>query len=270
MTRRRAPRTHRDRPGVSSLGSELNTDRGSTLGDLGTTVKGDRVRPGADGAAPPARPRATVRPRRGLPGGRAVVGAFLVAAAAVGTFAAYAQATATPDQRWVVASGDIAPGTVLEASHLALVAIDLPERVAGRAVSEDRVPQLLGTVPVAPLEADDLILDSAVAATGDVEATFVLSIPVARSRALQGALWQGQTVDVIATYTRSGQAAETRTVVEGARVVEVSGGDGGLGQSTIVLTLGVQTAEQVRELAHASVVADVSIVRPGPGTHGRR
>lgn len=237
------------------------------MGEPGTTLRRDRTPTGE--RTGPDRPSRTVRPRRALPGGRAVVGAFLVAAAAVGTFAAYAQATATPDTRWVVARVPIAPGTVLDASHLALVAIDLPDRVAARAVGEDRVPQLLGTVTLAPLAADDLVLDSAVAATGDVDATFVLSIPVARSRALQGVLWEGQTVDVIATYRPSGQVAETRTVVEQARVVQVSDADGGLARSTIVLTLALRTAEEVRALAHASVVADVSIVRPGPGTRGR-
>lgn len=194
------------------------------------------------------------------------MGAFLVAAAAVGTFAAYAQATAAPDTRYVIATQDIAPGTVLDQSHLALIAIDLPELLQGRAVSEANVPQLIGTVTVAPLEANDLILDSAVAATGDLPGTYVLSIPVARSRALQGALWPGQDVDVIATYGRAGGDAETRTVVQSARVVQVSDASGGLGQSTIVLTLALPDQASVRDLAHAAVVADVYIVRRGPGT----
>ena len=91
---------------------------------------------------------------------------------------------------------------------------------------------------------------------------------MARSRALQGALWSGQRVDVLATYTGSG-TSETRTVVEDARVVAVSDAAGGLAQSTVVLTLAVEDQAAVSELAHAAVVADVSIVRRGPGTGAR-
>ncbi|HEX9765449.1 MAG TPA: SAF domain-containing protein [Nitriliruptorales bacterium] len=239
------------------------------MGDLGTAVASERSATNDTGPGQGSGGRRVV-PRRGLPGGRAVIGAFLVAAAAVGTFAAYVQATAAPDTRYVVASRDVAPGTELSAADLSLIAMDLPEAVAARAVPEDLAEDLIGTVTVAPLEANDLILDSAVAATGDVPGTYVISIPVARSRALQGALWSGQRVDVIATFGRSGGGSETRTVVEGARVVAVSDASGGLGQSTIVLTLALEDRDLVNDLAHAAVVADVSIVRRGPGTGSDR
>ncbi len=67
----------------------------------------------------------TVRPRRGLPSGRAVVGGFLVALAAIGVFAAYTSATAEPVTEYVVAARDLTPGEQLTSGDVELVAIDL-------------------------------------------------------------------------------------------------------------------------------------------------
>ena len=55
----------------------------------------------------------TIRPRRSLPGGRAVVGAFLVVVAAVGTFGAYLSATAAPSTSYLVAARSFQLGHVI-------------------------------------------------------------------------------------------------------------------------------------------------------------
>ena len=48
--------------------------------------------------------------RQALPGGRAVLGGFLVAASAVGVFAAWTSSSRGPTARYVVVTDDVAPG----------------------------------------------------------------------------------------------------------------------------------------------------------------
>jgi flagella basal body P-ring formation protein FlgA len=77
------------------------------------------------GHAGPTGPR-TVARRRSLPGGRAVLGGFLVAASATGVFAAWSASTTGPTASYVVVTSDVAPGERIERSDLAVVAVDLP------------------------------------------------------------------------------------------------------------------------------------------------
>ena len=70
-------------------------------------------------------PARTVRRRRGLPGSRAVVGGLLVAASAVGLFAAASRSGDGPTHSYVIARHDLAAGTRLEASHLELAPMEV-------------------------------------------------------------------------------------------------------------------------------------------------
>src|SRR5215210_6359354 len=94
-----------------------------------------------NGSEPPAR---AVRRRRGLPGSRAVVGGLLVAASAVGLFAAASSSDAGPGHSYVVARLDLAPA--------------LTSRVF------DRADALVGATLLAPLGAGELVQTSAVVA----------------------------------------------------------------------------------------------------------
>jgi flagella basal body P-ring formation protein FlgA len=107
----------------------------------------------ASAGSPLPRPR-----RQSLPGGRAVVGGLLVAAAAVGTYAAHGAAVATPGTRYVVAAHDVAPGRALVAGDLTTVAIDLPGGT--RAVSFTDARPLDGAVTLGALRAGQLIAQS--------------------------------------------------------------------------------------------------------------
>src|SRR5687767_9345358 len=63
---------------------------------------------------------------RGLPGGRAVLGGVLMAAAAVGVYLAYDQASARPTEPVVVAAHALRVGEVLAADDLETIEADLP------------------------------------------------------------------------------------------------------------------------------------------------
>ncbi len=117
--------------------------RTGTAMDEATTY---RARPATDAVNGGGRP---LRRRRTLPGGRAVVGGFLVALAAVGTFAAYTGAVADDDEQYVVASQDLPLGHRLTEGDLARLPMELPPLLGARAYRNPSA--LVGAVVIAPL-----------------------------------------------------------------------------------------------------------------------
>lgn len=213
----------------------------------------------------------TIRPRRSLPGGRAVVGAFLVVVATVGTFGAYLSATAAPDTSFLVATRGFEIGHVLTeedvtgtAAGFQPVAIALPEEQAARSVaSAGDARALLGTVVVAPIAAGDLVQRSQVvdvAARGD-GVTMSLSVPV--DRALAGRIGAGERVDLIATFTVDG-GSETRLVAADVVVVASSGAGEGLNGGRVTLTVELPDRTTAQQLQHAVDTAQVAVLRGGP------
>lgn len=222
--------------------------------------------PDAGGHDAPARSARRIRPSRGLPGGRAVVGALLVTAAAVGVFAAFLTATAEPTTQYAVARDDIEVGTRLDsdaavAEHFEFVPLELPHEVALRAVEELQSPQLVGQLVTSPIAAGDLLLASAIVDDARVPATEKLSFALPAADAVGGALQAGERIDVLATYG-SGSDAWTAFVVRGVLLVAVEGGDGGVGSSgEVTLTVAVSSLEDVQALGHAVRAAEVFVTR---------
>ncbi|GGI05605.1 SAF domain-containing protein [Egicoccus halophilus] len=210
--------------------------------------------------------RRRVRRQRGLPGGRAVIGALLVAAAAVGVFGAHLRATAEPATRYLVASRDVDAGTRVDASNLELLfgalPLELAPAVADRSVLVEQRESLLGQVVTAPIARGDLLSRSDVADDGGVGDGYAMSFPVAAADAVAGDLRRGQLVDVLATYG-SGEGAYTTYVVVGVPLVAVGGGgDTGFGAADQrTLTVALAEPGQVQALAHAVSVADVVVIR---------
>ncbi|MFP5308022.1 MAG: hypothetical protein ACLGIR_00400 [Actinomycetes bacterium] len=204
-----------------------------------------------------------VRRRRGLPGGRAVVGAFLIAVAAVGVFAAYLDATAAPTTRYLVATTDIAPGTRLSAANTAYVAMDLPPEVVRASIPEDLE---LGAgreslVLVRRARAGELIGESGVVTDTGLTDRTRMSFAVPSSRALGGSLRPDERIDVLATYDGP-EGAYTTVVVRGVRVLSVAAGGDGIGGGTII-TVELPDLALAQRLAHAVDAADVFVVRSG-------
>lgn len=221
-------------------------------------------RPGA--TAPPDAPGVgRIRRLRQLPGGRAVVGGFLVSAATVGVFAAYLDAAGPPERTYVVAAADLPVGHVLEPADLGVVAADLPPALAEAAY--DDPDEVLGAVTLAPVGRHGLVQRGQLGEDRADLALHEVSVPVPAAHALDGALRAGDRVDVLAVAAREGEAAAA--VARDALVLAVGGGDGGLGaRDDLTLTLGVGDGGQVRELAQAAVAGDLIVVRTPPGERG--
>lgn len=202
----------------------------------------------------------TVRPRRGLPSGRAVVGGFLVALAAVGVFAAYTSATAEPVTRYVVAARDLAPGEQLDATDVELVAIDLPDEQRQRAY--DVVEPLVDATVVEPLVAGEIIQEGGLIATGAQPGTRTVSFAIEPSRAVNATLKAGESADVLATFG-AGDRACTHIMASDVTIVGVSEASGSLVAQGggLTVTIQVPTADSSVAVAHAASAGSITLVR---------
>jgi Flp pilus assembly protein CpaB len=208
-----------------------------------------------DGATPPGR---TVRRRRGLPGSRAVVGALLVAAAAVGLFAAASRSAGGPTHSYVVARADLAAGTRLQVSDLELAPMELAPAVRARVF--DSAQPLVGATLVSPLGAGELVQSSAVVARKGDTASRELSFVLERGRVGTG-IKQGERADLLATYG-TGTDAFTVVVVRQALLVAIDrprSASGDSGPTTV--TVAVDDPADALALAHALQLGKITLVR---------
>ena len=234
--------------------------RGTRLGSIDRTIDAGAGVAGGRAAAP-----RMLRRRRRLPGGRAVVGGFLVAAAAVATFAAYLGATSPPERQWVVAAGDVAVGQELALGDLALIALDLPEELAGRAFDDPET--LVGALAMAPLSRYDLVQASHVMDSSEGFDLEEVSFPIDPARAVAGGLRRGDRVDVVASY-RGGDAV-TEVVAGDVLLLDIDHGEDSIGASgSLTLTVGIAQRQQVLALAHGLSHADLLVVRTSADSSG--
>ena len=206
----------------------------------------------------------TIRPRRPLPGSRAVVGALLVVLAAVGTFGAYLQATAAPTTTYLVATAELRVGQVLDegdVSAMRAIAVELPEEQAGRAVPAGSDGLLVGTVVVAPVNPGDLLLRSAVQPVGTAASGVQLSFSLPPDRAVGGSVAVGERVDVIATFSRGQGETSTEIVARQVTIVAAPPASEGIGGGRVVLTVQVPDLATAQAIQRAVDVADVALLR---------
>lgn len=205
-------------------------------------------------AAATASPRA-IRRRPGLPGSRAVVGGLLMALAALGVYAAYTGAAEGPTDAVVITRRALRIGEVLEADDLRLAKATLPARGAGHF---DDVEALVGRVALGPIGAGELVQAAAVTADrGSVEG-HEISLTLPREQVAVGRLKQGERIDVFVTVDD-----RTRSVVRGARVVQIdAGGDGSLtSEREVSIVAAVESGDAVAALVHALRTGAVTVVR---------
>jgi hypothetical protein len=216
--------------------------------------------PGSPRRKTPLAGRRISRPRT-LPGGRAVVGALLIAGAAVLVFAAYLDATSEPSTRYLVANDAIPAGTVIAdvataESLFSSAPLALIDTVAQRAVAAEDVESLVGQTIVATLDRGDLVQRSVLLDGQRVSGAHVMSFAVGAADAVAGSLSPGETIDVVATSGGRGEPS-TGYVVRGVPVLAVDAGSGG---SNVILTVALDDVEQVQALGHAVKTADVFVV----------
>ncbi|MEX1177434.1 MAG: hypothetical protein WEB09_03140 [Nitriliruptor sp.] len=230
------------------------------MADIGTMTTDERAR--SDASQPPSGRR--IRRARGLPGSRAVVGALLVTAAAVGVFAAFLSATATPDTSYVIARQDVPIGTVLTEEMIrdrfGLIAIDLPAEVAANAIGSDHALSLAGQRTTAALAPNDLLMRTALSASGASEDDVTLSFAIEPSRAVDGNLEPGDRIDVAVTYGQ-GPDAYTLYVARNVLMVDSSTPTGGFEGESVVLTLSLPDDERALAIVQAVNTGDVVVTR---------
>lgn len=237
-------------PGEGSLGA---AQKCRAMVQRGSAVLAPPTASNGAGAAP----RSLAR-RRPLPGSRAVVGGLLVAASAIGLFAAAGAGDDGPAAHYVTVTREVAPGHVFESGDLARTPIELPDDQ--RAVSFTDPGVLVGNVAMARLLPGELVQSGDVADRESRRGEAHVSVPVEPGHALGGRGLEGELVDVIVTFT-SGGAPVTRTVASGVAVVEVVGGEGELGgdgRLTVVLSV---EPDDVEALAGAAVSGTITLAR---------
>jgi Flp pilus assembly protein CpaB len=201
-----------------------------------------------------------LRRRRTLPGSRSVVGAFLVAIAVVGVFAASTGTGGDADRRYVVARHQVAAGTLLAATDLALMPMRLPAPLASARVFSDP-DQLVGSIAVGPIGPGELVQASDVLRKAGGPRSREISVPIEVSRAVAGTLRPGDRVDIAATFA-SGAEAYSLFVIRGAEVLSRSDSGGALDNGgKEILTLSVTSAADALALAHAISAGQLTVVR---------
>ena len=219
-----------------------------------TLTRRDR-RSDANGSAPTRR----VERRVGLPSGRAVIGGLLMAVAAVGTFLAYAGATADDTIDVLIADRDLRPGDVIAAGDVRLVPVELPGDVRGLFGAIDAA---VGREVVAAVDAGEFLQASATAAAVEGDEALEIALALPGNRAV-GRLSPGERVDVFSTWG----GAVTELIAVDARVLEVSGGSTTLsGNDQVVVRLALADFSQVEALVHAQAAGDITMIRSAIGT----
>jgi hypothetical protein len=213
-------------------------------------------------------PRPAAGRKRSVPGGRAVLGGLLVAAAVVGLFWASTRTGGGPAQTYVVARHPIPPGARLTAADLTRLPLDLPPSLAGRAFRDPGA--LDGATVIAPLAAGELVQASAVVAKPSGPTSGEITFAVPRGT-LAAALEQGERIDVVATYG-SGADAFSTVVLRQALVVALDRGGSRVGdQGEAAITVAVDDPDDAVVVAHAVQLAKLTVVRatgaaPAPAT----
>jgi Flp pilus assembly protein CpaB len=196
--------------------------------------------------------------RPALPNGRAVVGGLLVAAAVVGTFAAWSGVDDEPAGRFVVAARDLPVGETVDPGDVEVVAVDLPGSLAERAF--DDVAPVLGQRTVAPLIEGELVQRSAIVVPEDTSGGRQISFAIDVADALAGTLEEGEAVDLLVTYGSGGDSS-TEVVAAGATVAALPADDGDdVGGQTVVL-LSLPPGTDVLALTNAIRQGSLTIVR---------
>jgi Flp pilus assembly protein CpaB len=200
-----------------------------------------------------------LRRPRSLPGGRAVLGALLVATSVVAMFVAYSQAADGPDTSYVVAARAIQAGDPLSTDDLTRTPIDLPDRLRGRTFTDPA--SLVGATALAPLEPGELVQASQVIRKQGGTRSSELSFPIEASR-VGASVRPADRVDIMATFG-TGIDAYSLVIAQDVELVSVTRARGTLGgeSASVVLTVALPDGADTLALAHATRVAELSIVR---------
>jgi Flp pilus assembly protein CpaB len=204
--------------------------------------------------------------RRTLPNGRAVVGGFAVAAAAVLVFAAFLTTQSRTGRAWVVAEASLPAGTTITAPDLTTKTFDLGTSAAAADAFASPAEAIGHTLAVA-VAPGELVLRSELDAPGTTPSLRPVPVTIAPNDLVD--LTPGDLVDVLET-TGSNSSGRTTIVLRGARVIDTSQPSGGLVDSggDDVVTIGVHSLAEVVTVIGAEHDGTVDLVvgEPADGT----
>jgi hypothetical protein len=223
--------------------------------------------------ADPGRPDPTTRSlgrRPSLPGGRALVGAALVVAAAVMTYAAYLGATTKPLTKYVVAARDLRVNDRVTAGDFTTVDGDLPPDVSQHAFSSPA--ELDGAVVLASVSQGSLVNRSAVLAkgqSGGARPGYELSFTVPAWK-LGSGMQVGELIDLQPIGDTKDGSRPLAQPVQGVRVINLkAGSSGGLGSNANDAVVTVAADDPTDYQAVVAVVqGDFWVVRSTRSTGG--
>ena len=168
--------------------------------------------------------------------------------------------TAGNTQPVLVAARDLAPGTVLDAGNVRVSRVHVDASVLTTLIPGDRPASIKGQVVVGSVRGGALLTHDLVRSVDAHAATRVMSVPIARAKAVDGRLVAGDHVDVLGVDHDTGRAGY---VLTDAEVVTVDGHSSGAlsgASDDVTVTLVVDGATAPR-LASAVAAGTVMLVR---------
>lgn len=204
--------------------------------------------------------------RRALPTGRAVVGGFLVALAAVVVFAAALSGSNNHERTYLVANQPLAAGTVITTGDLGTARMQLSSASSSLAFTDSG--SVVGRALAVPVQAGQLLQTSLLAPSSPQSPLRPVAASVDPDSL--GDLTAGEKVDVLVTVG-TGTSTQVSAVMRGAELMEVGHSSSGVlsgPSSSVVVTLGVSTLAEVEAIVRAQSAGTVSLVaaEPSDGT----
>ncbi len=182
------------------------------------------------------------------------VAVVLVGLSAVGLNLMLLSARST-SQPVVVAASDLAAGSRLTVRDLEFSPIQASSSLLAGLIAEEQVAEIEGLVLTRAVEAGDLLTRADLRPAGAPSQLRAFAIPLPPERAVAGSLVPGDRVDVV--VADDGAASY---LAGGLEVLEVTGGEGGIGLSSFSVTVAAD-AETILRMAAALDSGTVSLVR---------
>jgi Flp pilus assembly protein CpaB len=178
--------------------------------------------------------------------------------------------SADDTQAVLVAAHDLAPGSVITDASVHVARVHADGSVLATLFGAEQLGALRGRIVTASVHDGELVARGSVSAVDAGAATRIMSFSIARARAVDGKLTNGDRVDVLAVDHSSGRAGY---VVTDAEVVAVAGRGGGAlsgASDDVTITLVVEP-ETAPALASAIDAGTVMLIRAtgAPVVHSR-
>ncbi len=200
-----------------------------------------------------------LRVKKRLPSGRAVLGGLLVSLSVVALLVASSVGEDSTFQDVVVASQDLAPGTVIEPSHVEQARIRLSEDANFVISSPEAV---IGSVVLGPVGQSEFLQTSNIAASGPdtlPSGLAEVSIEIEANRAPAN-IASGELVSLLATY-EDGNGPRTALIADRVVVLSYDNGSGDdFSTGDTVLRLGVSSGDIASSIVTAAITGDISVL----------